>query len=105
MASVCSKDIGQAAWGDISADPISLSTGLAVPGVLSPGPSNLTLLDLGTALPGYALPTLTDSEWDAFSLASLPATVQKLLWPSQQVTFGNSFACTTVPQQSSLAVM
>ena len=105
MAFACSKDIGQAVWGDISGDPIPLSIGSTVPGMLSAGPSNPALLDLGTALPGYALPTLTDSEWAAFSLASLPATVQKLLWPGQQVTIGNSFVCTPVPQQFSLAVM
>lgn len=82
----CSKDIGQAVWGNISGDPIPLFTGSRVPCVLSAGPSNSALLDLETALPGYALPTLTDSQWAAFSLISLPATVQKLLWPDQQVT-------------------
>lgn len=63
MASACSKDIGQAVWGNIFSDPIPLSTGSTVPCELSAGPSNPALLDSGTALPGYALRTLTDSQW------------------------------------------
>lgn len=73
-----------------------MSTGTRLPDVQSAGPSSPFMLDLGSALPGYALPALTDSQWAAFSRASLPATVQRMLWPSQQVTVGATSPCITL---------